>query len=234
MRECDELPGSSNEVFEGALSSDTTPASACPKKGSFWSEDETPYCNVNFEEDKYAHVKNAISPEMCAILAQYALRERTMKFRPEAKWQQVPGSHSVYKDNRMESLLFKLKPMMEHYTKKRLFPTYSYYRVYKSGDILPTHTDREACQYSTTITLGYKYIDKPDDGYKWRLYVIADNKKKYLDFVTGDAIIYKGMELEHGRDRFDVGEQSWQVAVFLHYVDADGPFKRLKYDSNRG
>lgn len=118
---------------------------------------------------------------------------------------------------------------MEHYTKKRLFSTYSYYRVYKSGDILPTHTDREACEYSTSITLGYRYIDKPDD-YKWRLYVINDDKKKYMDFVIGDATIYKGMEIEHGRDRFDVGEQSWQVTVFLHYVDADGPYKDLVCD----
>jgi hypothetical protein len=41
------------------------------------------------------------------------------------------------------------------------------------------------------------------------------------------------MELEHGRDRFDVGENSWQIAVFLHYVDADGPYKDFKYDLKR-
>jgi hypothetical protein len=188
---------------------------------------------MNFEKDKYLHVKNVLSPEMCKILAQYALLERNTNSRPEEKDGQVPGSHAVYKDNCMQSLLFHLKPVMEHYTKKRLFPTYSYYRIYKSGDVLKIHTDRPACQYSTTITLGYSYINKPTDGYKWSLYAINDNKKKYLDVDIGDAIIYKGMELEHGRDRFDVGENSWQIAVFLHYVDADGPYKDFKYDLKR-
>lgn len=135
---------------------------------------------MNFERDQYLHIKNVISPEMCKILTQYALLERNTNLTLEGEHDQVPGSHAVYKDNCMESLLFHLKPMMEHYTKKRLFPTYSYYRIYKSGDILKTHLDRPACQYSTTITLGYNYINKPNDGYKWRFYTINDNKKNIL------------------------------------------------------
>lgn len=188
---------------------------------------------MNFERDQYLHIKNVISPEMCKILTQYTLLERNTNLTLEGEHDQVPGSHAVYKDNCMESLLFHLKPMMEHYTKKRLFPTYSYYRIYKSGDILKTHLDRPACQYSTTITLGYNYINKPNDGYKWCFYSINDNQKKYFDVDIGDAIIYNGLELKHGRDRFDVGKNSWQVVVFLHYVDADGPYKDLKYDLKR-
>jgi hypothetical protein len=59
----------------------------------------------------------------------------------------------------------------------------------------------------------------------------VNGEKRYLNCEPGDAVIYKGCELEHGRDRFDVGESSYQVQVFLHYVTENGPFaEKYKYD----
>lgn len=188
---------------------------------------------MNFETDKYIQVKNILSPEICKIVTQYALLERDRNKNPEPINSLVPGIHHRYKDNCMQSLLFHLKPMVEHYTKKKLLPTYSYYRVYEAGDTLKMHVDREACEYSTTITIGYKYINKPSKDFKWKLCANVNGKKTYIDFDVGDAIIYKGMELEHGRDRFNVDKGSWQVSVFLHYVDADGPHKDCVNDLNR-
>lgn len=182
-----------------------------------------------FEKDGYIIAKNLVSNDLAKIVTQYALFD--MINDPNCTQDfQVPGTHANYSDILMESLLNPLKPSIEHYTGKRLIPTYSYFRVYKPGDVLKDHTDRESCEYSATITMGFRYNDKDDD-YRWSLHGYVDGEKRYFRCEPGDAVIYKGRELEHGRDRFEVGKFSYQVQVFLHYVDADGPYAgEYKYD----
>jgi hypothetical protein len=37
--------------------------------------------------------------------------------------------------------------------------------------------------------------------------------------------------LNHGREPLDAGDGSYQIQVFLHYVDANGPYaEKYKYD----
>ena len=52
--------------------------------------------------------------------------------------------------------------------------------------------------------------------------------KVKTDLAIGDAVVFKGRELFHWREPYIEG--AWQVQIFLHYVNADGPFKDLKYD----
>ena len=52
--------------------------------------------------------------------------------------------------------------------------------------------------------------------------MIKDEEKKYITCDIGDAIIYKGSEIPHGRDVFEAGDFSFHVQVFVHYVDANG------------
>ena len=42
--------------------------------------------------------------------------------------------------------------------------------------------------------------------------------------------IYRGIELEHWREKFEAPEGSWHVQAFLHYVDANGPHSEWEYD----
>jgi hypothetical protein len=42
---------------------------------------------------------------------------------------------------------------------------------------------------------------------------------------VGDGVIYKGSEIEHWRPIFNQPETSWHHQLFIHYVDANGPFK---------
>jgi hypothetical protein len=51
----------------------------------------------------------------------------------------------------------------------------------------------------------------------------------------GDCIIYRGCELEHWRDPFEVGEGSYQSQVFMHYIDINGPYyPEHKFDNRTG
>ena len=96
--------------------------------------------------------------------------------------------------------------------------------------VLPDHTDRPSCEISITIPIGFKYNGKSDD-YLWPLHVYINEEKRYIPCDIGDGLIYKGCELKHGRETFDVDKGSYQIQMFLHYVDANGPYaEKYKYD----
>lgn len=186
-----------------------------------------------FEKNRYIHVKGMIPKDICNIATQYGLFD--MKQNWQATDKQIPGTHSKYADPLMETLLKFARPHMEKHTGLNLIPTYSYYRVYKPGDELVRHKDRPSCEISTTITLGWNYKDVSPD-YRWSMYVgdsdgSIGTKGNMLLCEVGDCIIYRGCEIEHWRDPFKVGDGSYHVQVFLHYVNAEGPYANIcKYD----
>ena len=112
---------------------------------------------------------------------------------------------------------------MEKKTGLKLNPTYSYARIYKKGDILHRHKDRFSCEISTTLNLGGDpwciYLESKKnvgiaDGKK--ITVSSNNKGTKIFLNPGDMLVYRGMELEHWREKFQ-GNDCCQV--FLHYND---------------
>jgi hypothetical protein len=184
---------------------------------------------MSFKENGYVLIKNVLSHEFCQLATQYAFFEQMNdvdhKHLEDAN-NQIPGTHAVYSDSLMESFLRFLQPVAEKHSELELIPTYSYYRIYKPGDILHPHKDRPSCEISMTLTLDY-YYSGVDEDYKWPL--IMNNKSIVMG--AGDAVLYRGCDNEHERKKLDVGEGSFHVQVFLHYVDANGPFaEKYKYD----
>ena len=184
---------------------------------------------MSFKDNGYVLIKNVLSNEFCKLATQYTLFEQMNDVggeNLEGATAQVPGTHSVYSDSLMESFLMFLQPVAEKHSELELIPTYSYYRIYKPGDVLRPHRDRPSCEISMTLTLDYYYTGVDDD-YKWPLIM----KNKSVVMGTGDAVLYRGCVNEHERKKLDVGEGSFHVQVFLHYVDANGPYaKEYKYD----
>jgi len=121
----------------------------------------------------------------------------------------VPQTFSIYSDIVFETLLQDIKPMMEKETQMKLYPNYSYARLYKKGDVLKRHKDRMACDISTTLNLG---------GQPWPIYLEPTGKEGKkgvkIDLNPGDMLIYRGCDLEHWREPFK-GTDCAQV--FLHY-----------------
>ena len=111
---------------------------------------------------------------------------------------------------------------MEKHTGLKLFKTYTYARIYKLGDILRTHRDREACEISITLNLG---------GDPWDLWLLdRDQNPIKINLNPGDALLYRGCELWHWRSKCPVKEHS---QVFMHYVDQYGPCMWAKDDKLR-
>jgi hypothetical protein len=175
-----------------------------------------------FKEKGYCLVKNAVSKELVDLATQYALFDEMQDFNPDNA--QVVGAHAKYADPLMESLLLQLQPIIENNTGLKVHPTYSFYRVYRPGDELVPHTDRESCEISITISLGFDYLNST---YEWPIFV--DGVPQVLQ--PGDLVCYRGVDLEHWREKFTAPEGSWHVQAFLHYVDVDGPYADFKYDS---
>jgi hypothetical protein len=192
---------------------------------------------MNFKKDKYIVIKKAISKELANFCYNYFIIKRKVydtlyqsKYVNESNldwgtWfdPQVPNTYSCYSDIVMETLLLKLKPLMEKKIKINLIENYSYARVYKKGDELHRHKDRFSCEISTTLNLGGNiwpiFIDlNPKNGvHQNDKYVPGKSKGKKIILNPGDMLVYRGCELEHWRNKFD-GNNCAQV--FLHYNDA--------------
>tara|TARA_Y100000114_G_scaffold155625_1_gene180289 strand:- start:845 stop:1495 length:651 start_codon:yes stop_codon:yes gene_type:complete len=200
---------------------------------------------MSFKKNKYQVIRGAISKELANIAFTYlqisaeadhwmltnqATHEGNLLIG-NFKDRQVPGSYAKYADRLMETLLVKTIPIMKAKTGLDLIPTYSYTRLYRTGNILNRHKDRPSCEISTTLNLGGDpwpiYIDPTGsnnviDEYKGIMKPNAPKGNK-VDLKPGDMLIYSGCELEHWREPFE-GKLCGQV--FLHYNHANGPFAK--------
>ena len=129
-----------------------------------------------------------------------------------------PNSTAFYGIFNDECSLWLTK--IEEITGKRLWPTYTYSRIYEQGEVLPVHKDRAACEISITLTL--KYDNKP-----WSIWIETDNGKEEIVLDVGDILIYNGIKSKHWRDAL---EGKFQYQAFIHYVDKDGPLAGCRFD----
>jgi hypothetical protein len=134
---------------------------------------------------------------------------------------QVPNTACAYGDPAFEGLLEYLRPRIEEYSGFRLSPTYSYFRLYKHGDVLERHRDRPACEVSVSLNIG-QVPSAP-----WPFYVEGNMGTYGALLSPGDALLYRGIEVFHWREPFQ-GNHLGQV--FLHYVDRNGPHADQKFD----
>ena len=123
---------------------------------------------MSFKKNNYQVIKGCISKELADFVYNYFLLKRkvarkffdTRYISPfTTEWgvwndEQVPETYSHYADVAMETLLTKVQPVMEKKSGVKLIPTYSYARIYKTGDVLKRHKDRFSCEISTTLNLG--------------------------------------------------------------------------------
>lgn len=173
-----------------------------------------------FEQNKYLVVRQLLRNPLRDAVYSYAVK-KSLSGSMALGDVQVPGTPSCYGDAFMEMLLELFRPNMEKVTGKRLNPTYSYFRVYKHGDILEAHLDRPSCEISLSLTLGFEAA-KP-----WPILFEVNDQPVPVELLPGDGIVFRGMELKHWREQFGGVRHG---SVFLHYVDQNGPCAEWKHD----
>jgi len=178
-----------------------------------------------FVVEKYVHFKDFLDKDNCRELTNEL--KRLIAEQKTVKDDQCPVSEAVHGAMAFDKLLVDLLPHFEKTSGKRLYPTYSYARLYSPGEELVIHTDRASCEISATLTLGF-------EGDVWPIFMGDEGgaNASEIKMSVGDAVLYRGMEKHHWRNKYTEGK--WQAQVFLHYVDADGPHKEWKFDKRAG
>ena len=137
---------------------------------------------------------------------------------------QCSDTPSFYNEMEMSKIQIKLIPVLQKITGLELYPTYNYFRIYNKNSQLKPHVDRYACEISLSINIGY-VGDIP-----WDLFLKDRNGKDVrVTLNPGDALIYRGCELEHWREDADENV-ILQTQLFMHYVDANGEHEDQIFD----
>jgi len=196
---------------------------------------------------RYEIVRGAISKELANFIFNYLLLHRDAtahlikygviqdkgqgNFFGTWKEALIPNTFSKYGDPVIETVLMKLLPVMRKITQRNLIPCYGYVRVYKKGDELVRHFDRESCETSCTLHLGgdpWKIFIDPSGACGVKKIISASkvivkkkpNKGISLVMKPGDMLAYCGQVMEHWREPF---KGNVHAQTFLHYNDQDGP-----------
>jgi len=193
-----------------------------------------------FEENNYVVIKEFLTAEMAEIFYQYtktvtqAVDYKIQVDKPHynESWDggfgdgQVPDTFYRYGDPLIDTLMIMSLNKMQEFTGLTLVPNYTYWRLYQKGNELKRHTDRGSCEISATLCLGYDVsnVDSnthPD--FDWPMFVADKTGKEIpVHMKPGDLIVYRGIEIEHWRERF-IGLNHSQV--FIHYNDVNGPVR---------
>ena len=137
----------------------------------------------------------------------------------------------------MAAFHWGLTPVAADIAGCELMPTYCYFRVYQHDDLCLVHSDREACEHSLSLTV------ELSDGVPWALCVgrkqlqqpeptngfdFGDQEYTELPMIAGDAVMYRGVRHHHGR--IQPNPNRWSAHLFLHWVDANGPYADHAFD----
>jgi hypothetical protein len=177
----------------------------------------------HFAKYGWVHVPNLVDKYECQMLTNHLFSLKDDQ--KLVKDNQCPLSLSIYGDEILDKFLELTRPKISSLININLLPTYAYARLYNKNDELKNHLDRPSCEISATITLGH---DKNSE--IWPIFFSEHRSKK--DAVSqiikvGDAVIYRGMNLWHWREKY---KGNWQTQTFLHYVNADGQYADHAYD----
>ncbi|MGH6674146.1 MAG: hypothetical protein ACRECV_19535 [Xanthobacteraceae bacterium] len=176
-----------------------------------------------FDRQGYLIVPRLIAQPLARFLFSY-VDAKVACMLVDAGDPQVPNSPTGYGDFAFDGLLEYLRPQIECWCGLALYPTYSYFRLYKRGDILKRHRDRSACEISISLNLGQTPADP------WPLHIENSDGSYGALLGPGDALLYRGMERFHWREAY-AGARLAQV--FLHYIDRNGPHAEQKFDGRK-
>jgi hypothetical protein len=195
----------------------------------------------SYQSDGYAHIQGLISAEVAeALLRQIKcdLPQATRQFitnAPIIKRTSIDIYASDYPP--MLQFLWGLTPSMCELTGRDLLPTYDYFRLYRRDDVCRVHSDRDACEHSLSLTLGYS------DDCVWPFEIgvepileagpIEDDfgaaAFRTIAMRPGDAVLYRGVQHRHGR--VSPNPNRWSAHLFLHWVDRNGPHAAHAFDT---
>jgi len=182
---------------------------------------------TEFQQKGYVLIKNFIDLDSVSVVSRYL--ENALKRYPENNQGGGQGDASkisYYADPLIEMILKDKLEHVEEVTGYKLFPSYSFTRVYQKGEELTPHVDRPSCEISLTCHIAT--VGKP-----WSVWMqTPGGEPTEYTLEPGNACVYKGCEIKHWRN--PATETDINVQMMLHYVNQNGPCAGYKYDQRPG
>jgi len=184
-------------------------------------------------------IENFLPNQLLTVLNTYSI----IKYSNQKQFEidaQTNSLVSEYSDPLMETIMDLSTSVVEQNVGKKLWPTYSYFRIYDKGSDLKIHTDRESCEYTVALCLGADPVDQPyeifvgeeDETSDYKYFNSKEEYRRYridhkFPMVPNNAVIFKGMDKIHWRE---MCHHDYFMTVFLHYIEQEGPYKEFKFD----
>lgn len=200
----------------------------------------------DYVKNGYAVLRGLIPPELAAML----MKQLQVDLESSGKsFQTFAQRHALVEKPTIEisghfyrplnSFLWGLTPIMTELTGAELLPSYDHFRIYHRGDVCRVHSDRPSCEHSVSLTLAYS------DGAPWPLEVgqqrvsgedgytedWGDENFEAVAMQPGDAVLYSGIDLRHGRTQ--PNPNAWSAHLFLFWVERGGKFQEHAFDEQR-
>jgi hypothetical protein len=118
-------------------------------------------------------------------------------------------------DGLLDDLAEHVRKKVSDHINQPLWNTYNYCRIYKKGELLEPHRDKNQCEIAVSLTLDYNNSES------WPIFLYSNEQKTDIkfDLKVGDALIYKGYDLLHWRNKFEGPND--QIQAFLFYATDD-------------
>jgi hypothetical protein len=180
---------------------------------------------MSFKENGFQIIRNFLETDFVEFIQDYFSMKANSGDIVFSE-QQVIGSYEWYGDTMTETILQNSCEPISNIIGIKILPTYSFVRLYMQEDELEKHIDRPSCEISATLSLGYDKSKGINPIY-FSKFMDGSNAEEIL-LNPGDLCIYRGCNLYHWRPPI---ENKWLLQTFLHFVDAEGPYKNNIYDN---
>jgi hypothetical protein len=184
--------------------------------------------NNELSTHKFIVVRNFIGKQKAKKLAKEFLDFSTKNPKTYVD-PQAPNAYHRYNYLPFVDLLLDTSTKVEKIIGTKLYPCYTFARIYTNNDELKPHKDRDSCEISITLNI--------DCDETWAIWFSEDPRgfsdKSYRTYVSlspGDAVLYFGQDILHGRDKF---EGNYCTQVFLHWVQRKGKSVENLFDHVR-
>ncbi len=169
----------------------------------------------HFAQLHYAELGGLLAPMQRAALADY-LRRIIANNEVADRDRQCPDRAAKHNEETARFFHHQLKGVVEEVVGEAIRPSYAYLGAYRPGARLARHLDRAQCEFTVSMLVDYR--PTPSGPSPWPLELEVGGERVCLHQRLGDALLFKGREIPHGRPRLMPGHFS--TSLFFHYVPA--------------
>ena len=170
--------------------------------------------------DRAKHIQNFLKPELVEFLTNYIyLCKKVSETSNTNKYLegdgQVSGAKFVtYGDIAIDSLLETYFPKIQEVWDKKLYPSFTYARIYGAGTGLDMHRDRIGSDVTCSVKLSgppFPFVINGEEG-------SAERPQHYI-ISQGDALVWNGNKYTHGHSDEISDEGLHLLLICTEYED---------------